>query len=560
MSQFYDQASLVMVPSGYKAGKVYSQKPLSTDGELSFSRASNATRVNSSGLVEKVRTNLLTYSEDFSTARGWGGAGITATANYGTAPDGTTTSTRIVFGSANQIWRKNVGVTGVYGNFNLYIKGTAGQTIQITYGQITDKLVTLTGSWTRFTSNAGTAVGPEIFINTFGGATALDIEVWGGQVETGDIATDPITTLGSAVSVGPVSGLPRLDYSGGCPSLLLEPQRTNYVQFSEQINNPTWTTLNANFTANATTSPDGYTNADKLGGTIGVADQVYIGESLALPSAGTYTYSFFAKADDKSWVRLRTLGFDAPANTQTWFNVADGTIGNDGSGNAKIEAWPNGWYRCSYSFTTTTDLIGSIYAYLAEGNGGYAVNRDGSGIFLWGAQLEAGAYATSYIGPTYSSAVTRVGDAASKTGIASLIGQSEGTLFAEIKLEAKNEQILIITSAAGNEVNRLQVYVSTAGKVGLYRGDASVNLLSSSTYNIGDTLKIAAVYKDNDYALYVNGVLEGTDTSATIPPSPSALYLGQYVDGSKTNSTAHKQALLFKTRLSNADLATLTAL
>ena len=66
MSQFYDQASLVMVPSGYKAGKVYSQKPLSTDGELTFTRNSNATRVNADGLVEKVRTNYAPYGNDMS--------------------------------------------------------------------------------------------------------------------------------------------------------------------------------------------------------------------------------------------------------------------------------------------------------------------------------------------------------------------------------------------------------------------------------------------------------------------------------------------------------------
>ena len=58
MSQFYDQASLVMVPSGYKAGKVYSQKPLSTDGELTFSRASTATRINASGLIESVASDV----------------------------------------------------------------------------------------------------------------------------------------------------------------------------------------------------------------------------------------------------------------------------------------------------------------------------------------------------------------------------------------------------------------------------------------------------------------------------------------------------------------------
>ena len=75
---FYDLASLVVVPSGYKASKIYAQKPLTTDGQLSFSRASTATRVNSAGLIEKVRTNLALYSEDWTN---WTLFQATATAN-----------------------------------------------------------------------------------------------------------------------------------------------------------------------------------------------------------------------------------------------------------------------------------------------------------------------------------------------------------------------------------------------------------------------------------------------------------------------------------------------
>jgi hypothetical protein len=131
-------------------------------------------------------------------------------------------------------------------------------------------------------------------------------------------------------------------------------------------------------------------------------------------------------------------------------------------------------------------------------------------------------------------------------------------MYAEIEV-TYGQQILTITHPSGNEYNRLQIFIDTNQKIGAYRGDASVNILSSSAYTLGSTAKIALRYKTNDYALYVNGSLIGTDTSATVPDTPSALYVGEYVDGGKLYSTILKQAILFPTALSNADLATLTA-
>jgi hypothetical protein len=210
-------------------------------------------------------------------------------------------------------------------------------------------------------------------------------------------------------------------------------------------------------------------------------------------------------------------------------------------------------YRLEITATAAQTLGGSRLYCAAASNSQY--------VEVAGIQIEAGAYPTSFISKSTTASVTRVADAASKTGISSLIGQTEGTLFFEFKILALDQQIGIITSAAGNEINRLQVYVNAAGRIGLYRGDASVNILSptSPVYPVGSTVKIAAAYKLNDYALYVNGVQVGTDTSASIPPTPSVLYLSQYVDGTAA-AGAHNQALLFKTRLTNSQLAELTSL
>ena len=149
-------------------------------------------------------SNLLTHSEDFSTSAGWGGTGITATANYGTAPDGATTSTRIVFASGSQIWRKAVTLSQP-GIWSLWIKGIAGQTVQITYGGGTDKILTLGSGWNRFNTNVNSPTLNELFINTFGGATARDIEVWGGKAEYTAISSPtPYVRTGATAQTTPV--------------------------------------------------------------------------------------------------------------------------------------------------------------------------------------------------------------------------------------------------------------------------------------------------------------------------------------------------------------------
>ncbi len=580
---FYDLASLVVVPSGYKASKVYAQKPLTTDGQLAFTRSTGATRVASNGLIEKVRTNVLLQSNQFNTTWALSSATI---ASGQSGYDGTNNAWLLSktgdFGRVEQ----STSVTGLYaisvyakaGTLNFLSFELSGIVSDTTFFNLQNGVVGIKGANALFSSieSAGNGwyrcsavfngtlgivrIQPSVADGTVNGSNG-NILIQAAQLEVGDIATDYIATTTAAVSVGPVSGLPRLDYlNSSCPRLLLEPQRTNLVTFSENFDNAAWTKAGASITSNTTTSPDGYANADKLGGSVGTADQVYVGQSLSLPSAGTYTYSFFAKASDKSWVRLRTLGFDAGGNVQTWFNLADGTIGTDGSGNAKIVSYGNGWYRCSYSFTTTTDLIGSVYAYLADANNGLAVTRDGTGVFLWGAMLELGAYATSYI-PTLSTSVTRVADAASKTGISSLIGQTEGTLFIEAASIANDGTFKQIALDDGTTNNLLTFnFSSTTNGLRVFVRDAGTAYSMSATVSdVTQFNKYAVKYKDNDFALWANGVELATSIIATVPNSLSNLKFNNGSGGGLLYGNI-KQFILIPTALSDSDLATLTSL
>ena len=384
MSVFYDEASLVLVPSGYKASKVYAQKPLTTDGQLTFSRASTATRVNASGLVETVASNV-----------------------------------------------------------------------------------------------------------------------------------------------------PRLDYLGStCPKLQLEPQRQNLALYSSAFNESSyWFANNATITANNAVSPDGTSNADMYTAT---GSSNFLNGAAVSAGSNTITYSVFVKAGTQSVFRIREAYY---FGTATIFNLSTGTVT---SGTGTITNYGNGWYRCTHTQAYGAGEVNLSCIYDTTASTGT--------FYIYGAQFEVGAYATSYI-PTTAAAVTRLADAASKTGISSLIGQTEGTLFMDFvaqQTSTAQSHIWLDTDIAIFGGTTLTFYTS---------GGVEFN---GGTLVTGQRYKVAFGYKLNDFVAYVNGVQVGTDTSGTVPAT-SNLYLNQYSGGIQIQKKELNQALLFKTRLTNDQLAQLTA-
>jgi hypothetical protein len=385
----------------------------------------------------------------------------------------------------------------------------------------------------------------------------LTFYVFQSQYEMG-VMTDYIPTTSAAVSVGPVSNVPRLDYLGSsCPRLLLEPQRSSLVLYSEQLNNAAWIKQTVTISANISVSPDGYSNADKVAINNGVSGG-YVYQSIATTSSTVYTTSFFVKAAGINFTKFYSNVTGSYVTAV--INLTTGAITNsDFATTPTATNYGNGWWRVSY---TETSGGGSVPIYVDGGStstGGGITGNGTDGILIWGAQLEAGAYATSYI-PTLGASVTRVADAASKTGISSLIGQTEGTLFAEIFIPsiATAGTFANFTLSDGTSSNLVTIAYYPDGRIqaaAIVGGSLTVNIDLTSYGLTAGTHKFAFAYKLNDYVFYVDGVQQGTDTSSGVP-AMSKFDLFDAV-GATLN---YKQALLFKTRLTNAQLAELTTL
>jgi hypothetical protein len=598
LDKYYAQASLVLVPSLYKTSVVYAERPLDANGQLTFTRASEATRVGPDGYVEKVRTNLALYSQEFDNAY-WLKTNSTITANSATAPDGTLTADKVVENALlGEHGVARVGAMTAAGVYALSVFVKAAERTRIAIGNSS------AGNYAIFDLSLGTVVQASSGTVTNGKISSIDANgyyrvsctitvasaasasitlvstgttilylgdgtsglfLWGAQLETGDIATDYIPTTTTAVSVGPVSNLPRLDYpinadgSVGCPSLLLEPQRTNSNTFSEQFDNAAYTKSEVTITSNAAIAPDGTMSADKLVESTANNSHVVF---RSLAGAGA-TFSFFAKAAERSWVGVLSNNGDV-----SFFNVANGTLGTiAATSTATITPYGNGWYRCTL-FNTHPSFGMSIYLATANGTESYTGNGT-SGAFIWGAQFEASStYATSYI-PTLGTSVTRVADLASKTGISSLIGQTEGTIFAEVSFDdigagGSSSYIYITDGSFANSVIVGREPASPNSKFIFFIQASSVNILNNTTNNItSGVVKMAVAYKSGDWAAYLNGNLVASGSSTfTFNASMNRFAIGPN-NGAQTivgSSTRAAQALLFKTRLTNQQLQELTSL
>ena len=562
----FDSASLVVTPSGYKEAKLYSIKPTDGSGDLVVTRATTATRVNSDGLIEQVPYNFVQYSNTFNN-------GVWVTGGYGNLPTLTANSIQNPVNGLTDAWLASFSASGTQGRLLQLFSGLSVG-VPCTYS-----MYVKAGTKTSVTIYSDTAsVGYNAVYNlsngtitSVSGVTATITEVsngWYFLTLTNDILPTGLGQYGIVSATGQdgtlyiygaqlVSGtsakeyfpttdrlnVPRLDYTNSsCPSILVEPQRTNLALRSEEFDNVSWVKVNTTITANAIISPDGTINADLCNYTAGSGS--YINGGAIFAGNSDVVISVFVKANTISIFRIRESFY---TGVSCVFDLSAQTAGTNG----KIENYGNGWYRCSFKYNLSLGQTNINFIFDS--------NTATGSLYLWGAQAEVGSYPTSYI-PTVASSVTRNADVISKTGISSLIGQTEGTLFWDINVDivsgTDSENIINIDNGFfGTTLYLIKTSVGTLGGE-LYNGGV-VQFSSTTSITQKGRYKCALAYKTNDFALYINGVQIAIDSSGTVG-AMSRIQLGQGVLGASVGNT--NAAVLWKTRLSNETLAQLTTI
>ena len=586
----FDSASLVVTPNGYKEDKLYSIKPTDGSGDLV---ATTATRVNSAGLVELVPYNLLSYSEQFDNAI-WSKYQTSITANTTIAPNGTLTADTITDNTATDVHIVNQGVNVGAGTYTIsvYAKANTLSNINLQWydgvsafsqsnvfnlstGITTGANQSIENvgngwyrcSYTITTTQTGTQY-PYVVLNNGSSAyytgTGQSLYIWGAQLVTGTSAKEYFPTTDRL-------NVPRLDYTNSsCPSILVEPQRTNINKYSEDFTNGIYYNQNTTIIANSTTAPDGTSTADKL--VITGSGVTSIFSEVATTSGNYYTTSVYVKKAETQYVNLGFI-YSAGIYAGTQFDLNNGTIKRNSSLtytnlSSTITNVGNGWYRLTVTCLINVgfEAYPTILPSNAEWTSGEPrqnlTGNNTTGAYFWGLQMELGSYATSYI-PTVASSVTRNADVISKTGISSLIGQTEGVLFFDFVYNELDTNGLIPITLANDSINNVYCFIESNNRINfnfVIVGADVLNIQTATGFAVkGTRYKIALAYKANDFAVYINGVLIGTQNTGAVIGF-NDFYFGYPFASGYNYPLKINSAQLYKTRLTNTELASLTTI
>jgi hypothetical protein len=362
------------------------------------------------------------------------------------------------------------------------------------------------------------------------------------------------------------SNLPRYDYDPvtlAAKGILIEEQRTNLLTYSEQFDNAIWTKTRSSITANATTAPDGTTTADKLVEDATATNTHQIAQTASFTAGTAYTQTVFAKAGERSKIELRLTGAAFSSNQAASFDLATGAIATAaGAPVTSIEQFPNGWWRCR--ITATADVTSTASATMRLSNGATtSYTGDGtSGLYIWGAQVGAGADPAFYI-PTVASQVTRAADVMRIEDLTGWFNQSEGTFVIEAssRSAAADTTLFCVDDGTTGQADQFDARISSGTS---YRARTRTAATTSADLNpgsfaVGSTNKLAWAYKENDYAASLNGAAVVVDTSGAMPIT-AMTRLRFFERGATGPATCGhiKNFSYYPKRLTNAELVELT--
>jgi len=362
------------------------------------------------------------------------------------------------------------------------------------------------------------------------------------------------------------SGQPRIDYkddSNG--ALLLEPSRTNLITYSEDFSNGNWAKYGTTVTSGFT-SPDGSLNAFKLVEDTNNSKHFISRNNLFTPDGVTRDYSIFVKEGEKRYIFITNVTTTNNDINCAVFDTRDGVFTNTNNptyiSNRNVTTLSNGWYRIDFTSNVNSFSYDNFYIGISssETMSGVSYQGDGtSGVYIYGAQLEEGSYPTSYI-PTQGSAVTRLAEiSVTQTPPSGIINSSEGVFYAEMSALSNDGASRYISLSNGSTSNRVVLRFNSSNEISGFVFSGTTQASFSYDVNILNKNKVALKWKQNDFALWVNGFEVGTDTSGVPPINLSLLRFEDGADNGQYFYGNVKEIKLYNTALTDAELIALTS-
>lgn len=299
--------------------------------------------------------------------------------------------------------------------------------------------------------------------------------------------------------------------------VLIEGARTNLLTYSQQFDDAAWTKTNITVTANATAAPDGTTTADLItltGSSAGIRNS-------ASASAAAKTYSFFVKSSGGS--RYFQILTDGTVQAFANFDIQTQTTGTLGTSvnSASVTTLGNGWYRLVMT-ATDASATNSYIALVSGLTAAWSSGASSGAFFVWGAQLEAASFPSSYI-PTTTASATRAADV--------LTVSSPGVTY-PLSLFAEFERVLDTGTSEGlvrlddvTATNSALIFIDTIDRFASSQSTDGASAVTGAV-SVATTTKGAARIAANDHRSVRGGTLGPQDTTATNPPSPTRLIFG----------------------------------
>jgi hypothetical protein len=547
---------------------------------LTYSRASNGTFIDkyvtpsgkeafflNTDYVGSV-TNFARYSEQFSNSA-WTKTNTTVQENRAIAPDGTLTADLILDNStsgAHLVGQSVVASIGpdltlsVYAkreNINIFTLYEDGLNIGVEFNLLTGSARATFGTPLNYSSRH---VGAGWFLCTMTissppsgiaemkiymrdassySGTGQGVYIWGAQVtETISVRPYVKTTLTSASQT--FSESLRIGYdaaTGENLGVLIEGGRTNICLYSEDFTKSNWIRNGSSVTANDAIGPDFTMGADKLisGSTGSLSIAPFIRQTVSVSLGGIYTFSTFVKRSEINFAQICFLSGNVAGDPRVNFDLSNGTIGAQDSGidAARISSVGNGWFKISATVEAASISLTPIIALIrSEDDVRVSPNSwtAGEGLYIWGAQVEQGSTASSYIRTT-TGPTSRLADQLS-IPVAGNMPSGDSTVFCELDAQ-KSDATQFFFDASTVAPGQIDGYISASNLVSVRHG---VGAAINTTTELQGSVKAVSVYDNSNalLALYVDKNLITTKTDYLSGPVAS----GVIGIGSSTTGTS----------------------